>query len=75
MVDYKTPQQLADLADEVRTDSHAEIADHVGVSRSAVSHALNDPSPRRIRLLARILGLYGYDVDPDAPAYPVERPE
>jgi hypothetical protein len=70
---YRTPDELAALADEVRTESHATIADHLGVSRSAVSHALGDPSARRVRLLARILRLYGYNVDPETPAYPISR--
>ena len=70
-VTYRTPEELSDLAQEVRTENHATIADHLGVSRSAVSHALGDPSPRRMRLLARILSLYGYSVDPEAPAYPI----
>jgi len=71
---YRTPDELAALADEVRTENHATIADHLGVSRSAVSHALGDPSPRRMRLLARILRLYGYTVDPETPAYPLLPP-
>ena len=73
-VTYRTPDELAALAEEVRTESHATIADHLGVSRSAVTQALSDPSSRRVRLLARILDLYGYDVDPDRPVYPVSPP-
>jgi transcriptional regulator with XRE-family HTH domain len=73
-VTYRTPEELAALAEEVRTESHATIADHLGVSRSAVTHALSDPSSRRVRLLARILGLYGYSVDSNGPAYPVSPP-
>lgn len=71
---YRTPEELAALAEEVRTESHATIADHLGVSRPAVTQALGNPSSRRVRLLARILGLYGYSVDPNAPAYPVSPP-
>jgi len=71
---YRTPDELAALADDIRTESHATIADHLGVSRSAVTQALGNPSSRRVRLLARILGLYGYDVDPDRPGYPVSSP-
>jgi transcriptional regulator with XRE-family HTH domain len=73
-VTYRTPEELAALAEEVRTESHATIADHLGVSRSAVTQALSDPSSRRVRLLARILGLYGYSVDSDKPAYAVSPP-
>jgi transcriptional regulator with XRE-family HTH domain len=68
---YQTPQQIADRIEEIRDNSHAKIADHLGVDRSAVSHALNDPSSRRIKLLAQIAGLYGIDVDPDHVAYAV----
>lgn len=68
---YQTPQQISDRIEETRNDSHAEIADRLGVDRSAVSHALNNPSSRRIKLLARVAGLYGIDVDPDHVAYAV----
>lgn len=61
-VRYLTPRELADLADEVRTESHATIADHLGVSRSAVSRALREAQTRDVSLLRRILGLYGIDV-------------
>jgi hypothetical protein len=66
---YRTPEQLATLAEKVRTESHATIADHLGVSRSAVTHALGDQPARHVRLLGRVLRLYGYEVDVEAPAY------
>lgn len=69
---YLTPHQIADLIEERRDDTHAQIADHLGVDRSAVSHALSDPSPRRIKTLARIAGLYGIDVDKDQVAYEID---
>ena len=63
---------MAELADDVRTENHATIADHLGVSRSAVSHALGDQPRRHVRLLCRILRLYGVDAEPE-PSYPVRR--
>jgi len=69
---YLTPPQIADLIKQRCDDTHAQIADHLGVDRSAVSHALSDPSPRRIKLLSRIAGLYGIDVDHNEPAYKVD---
>lgn len=69
---YLTPQQIAELVEQRRDDTHAQIADHLGVDRSAVSHALSDPSSRRIKLLSRIAALYGLDVDADEPAYEVD---
>lgn len=69
---HLTPDQIADLIEQRRDDTHAEIADHLEVDRSAVSHALSDPSSRRIKLLSRIAGLYGIDVDETQPAYEVD---
>lgn len=66
---YLTPQQISDRIEEIRDDSHAKIADQLGVDRSAVSHALNNPSSRRIKLLAQIASLHGIAVDPDQVAY------
>lgn len=71
-MEYRTPAQLAALADEVRDESHATIADHLDVSKSSVSMALSQPSERRIKMLCRILGLYGVDVE-ETPRYLVKR--
>jgi len=71
-VEYRTPAELAALADEVRTDSHATIADHLDVSKSSVSLALSQPSTRRIKMICRILSLYDIEAEP-TPKYPVER--
>jgi len=69
---YKTPNEIAQCIESVREHSHTAIADRLDVDRSAVSHTLGSPSSRRIRLLARIAELYDIEVDPDAPAYPVD---
>ena len=70
--EYLTPAEMAEMADELITESHATIADHLGVSRSAVSHALGDQPRRHVRLLCRILRLHGIDAEPE-PSYPVRR--
>jgi len=72
-VEYRTPAELAALADEVRTESHATIADHLNVSKPSVSLALSQPSTRRIKMICRILSLYGIEAELE-PRYPVERP-
>lgn len=69
---YRTPTEIAQRIESVREHSHTAIADRLDVDRSAVSHALGSPSSRRIRLLARIAELYSIEVNPDAPAYPVD---
>lgn len=69
---YWTPEQIATVVEYVRDDTHSEIADQLDVDRSSVSHALNEPSARRIKLLSRIAGLYGLDVDSKAVAYRVD---
>jgi len=71
--EYRTPEELAELAEEIRTESHAVIADHLSVSRSAVSHALGDQHRQHVQLLRRILALYGVEVE-EKPRYRVERP-
>ena len=59
-----TPSQMAELAEKVRTDTHATIADQLSVDRSSVTKALSLPSTRRVKLLCRILRLYGIEADP-----------
>ena len=53
-------------------DLVAAFADHLGVDRSSVSKALSEPSTRRVKLICRVLTLYGVEVDP-SPHYPVKR--
>jgi len=75
---YRTPKEIADKARDLMDeagDTHAEVSDLLGVDRSSVSYALTDPSSRRIKLLGQILGLYGWKVDTDTPAYDVSGPE
>lgn len=57
---YLSPSELADLARasiEAEGDTHAEVADLLGVARATVSKALTDPRPRT-RLLRRIVSAY-----------------
>jgi len=72
---FMTPAEIAERAEELIEDSddtRARVADRLGVTHSAVSHALNDPGPRRIKLLSRILAEFGHKVHVESPAYPVE---
>jgi len=57
---YLSPEELAELARasiEAEGDTHAEVADLLGVARATVSKALTDPRPRT-RLLRRIVSTY-----------------
>jgi len=57
---YLSPHELADLARasiEAEGDTHAEVADLLGVARATVSKSLTDPVPRT-RLLRRIVSTY-----------------
>ena len=45
--------------------SRAEFARRAGVSRSAISHALNDERPRAIDALARYVAALGYELRVD----------
>lgn len=70
---HLTVDEIAELADEIRTDTHGKIADLLGVSRSSVSHALSDPEPRWVKLLSRIIELYGGNIDTEQPRYTLTR--
>jgi len=69
---YCSPDELAALAEEVRTDTHREIASEIGVSRPVVTQSLNSRPKKYIKVLCQILHLYGVDVE-EQPCYRVER--
>ena len=78
MPNYLTPKELAEKAEELMNeagDSRADVASRLAQDLSGVSHALNSPSTRRMKTLAKILSLYDWYVDPKKPAYPVKPPE
>jgi transcriptional regulator with XRE-family HTH domain len=72
---YETPEEIASRAKKEMKragDSQKAVAERLkDGSRSAVSHALNEPSTRRITTLRNILELYGYTVDTKNPMYEV----
>jgi transcriptional regulator with XRE-family HTH domain len=69
--EYCTADELAQIANRVRNESHAKIAKRLDVSRSAVSHALGDQPEKHVKLLCRILDLYGVDTDAE-PRYAIQ---
>jgi len=67
---YCTPAELAERIEEVRAHTHKEIAEEIGVTRSAVTRALSTPSTKHVKLLCGILRFYDIDARPD-PHYPI----
>lgn len=66
-----TPEDMAERIKRRQDRSYAEMADEIGVSKSAVGNALAQPSTRRKKVLASLLEMQGDRVRLDA-HYPVK---